>query len=58
MNGYKNAPFKLLTYCCIALLSLIFIVTGFYLKNYSIGLVGILVMLWVSFRYLRNGHQD
>lgn len=58
MKSYKNAPFKLQTYCGIALLSLIFIATGFYFKNYIIALVGIFLILWTSFRYLRNSHQN
>lgn len=58
MNVYKNANFKLSTYGCIATLSLILIVSGFYFKNISIGCVGLFLMLWMSFRYLRNSHQN
>lgn len=58
MSGYKNAPFKLSTYCCIAAISSIFIVSFFYFKNIGLVSVGISLLLWMSFRYLRNGHQD
>lgn len=58
MSGYKNVPFKLSTYCCIALVSLILILSGLYFKNIVIASLGLFFIIWMSFRYLRNGHQN